>query len=142
MIKEQIMNVIPALVEEEDANVTAFTVDRDALVEAVMDLANKCGYDALLDLCAVEYPEDMVGVYNLMNFEDMDMVRVSVHFPKDDLWLPSLDGVFKAAYILERESYDLMGVDYKGHPDLRRIFLADDFVGHPLRKDYENHVRK
>lgn len=59
-------------------------MERDDFVQAIMDLANKCGYDALLDLCAVEYPEDMVGVYNLMNFEDMDMIRVSVHIPKDD----------------------------------------------------------
>ena len=101
MLKEQIMNVIPALKEEEDPRVTAFTVERDDFVQAIMYLANKCGYDALLDLCAVEYPEDMVGVYNLMNFEDMDMIRVSVHIPKDDLWLPSLDSVFKAAYVLE-----------------------------------------
>lgn len=135
------MNVIPALVEEPEEKQTAFRVERDELVQVIMDLANKCGYDALLDLCAVEYPEDMVGVYVLMNFEDMDMIRVSVHIPKDDLWLPSLNDVFKAAYVLERETYDLMGIDYKGHPDLRRIFLADDFVGHPLRKDYENHVR-
>lgn len=61
------MNVIPALQEEEDPRVTAFTVERDDFVQAIMDLANKCKYDALLDLCAVEYPDDMVGVYNLMN---------------------------------------------------------------------------
>lgn len=50
MLKEQIMNVIPALKEEEDPRVTAFTVERDDFVQAIMDLANKCGYDALLDL--------------------------------------------------------------------------------------------
>lgn len=141
MLKEQILNAIPALSTVEDAHVSAFSVAREDLVQAIMELANKCRYDALLDLSVVECPEDMVGVYNLMNLDDMDMIRVEVHFSKDELWLPSLNDVFKAAYILEREMYDLFGVDYKGHPDLKRIFLPDDFVGHPLRKDYENHIR-
>lgn len=142
LLKEQLINAIPTLSEDENPHVTAFTCERDDLVQTVMDLANKCGYVALLDLSVVEYPDDMVGVYNLMNLEDMDTLCLSVHFSKDELWLPSLNDVFKAAYVLEREMYDLFGVEYKGHPDLRRIFLPDDFVGHPLRKDYENHIRK
>ncbi len=142
MLKEQILNAIPVLEEDENPLVKAFTCERDNLVEAVMELANKCKYNALLDITVVEYPEDMVGVYNLMNFDEMDEVCLSIHFPKDDLWLPSLTDVFKAANILEREHYDLFGVEYKGHPNLTRIFLPDDFVGHPLRKEYVNHIRK
>lgn len=142
MLKEQILNAIPVLSDVEDAYTTVVAVDRDNLVQAVMDLASKCKYDGFLDMSVVEYEEDFVGVYNLMNFVDMDELRLEVHFPKDDAWLPSLTGVFKACIVLERESYDLMGVEYKGHPDLRRIFLPDDFVGHPLRKEYNNPIRK
>ena len=142
MLKEQILNAVPALSDVEDAFSTVVSCERENLVEVVMDLANKCKYDGFLDTCVVEFEEDFVGVYNLMNLEDMDMLRLEVHFPKDDAWLPSLSGFFKACLILERESYDLMGVEYKGHPDLRRVFLPDDFVGHPLRKSYNNPIRK
>lgn len=141
MIKEQLLNALPMLTEVEHPNIVSFEVDRDQFIEAVTGLANLCAYNALIDLTVVEYPEDMAGVYHLMNMEDMDMICVTVRFSKEDLWLPSLTDIFNAANVMEREAYDFFGVDYKGHPNLTRILCPDDFVGFPLRKDYKSFVR-
>lgn len=141
LVKEQILNAIPALTEVEDAYSVVFSVARENLLDVINTLAHTCNYDALLDLTVVENPEEMVGIYVLMNLEDMDELRLEVSFSKEELWLPSLTGVFQAANVLERENYDFFGIDYQGHPNLKRILCPDDFVGHPLRKDYENHIR-
>jgi len=63
---------------------------------------------------------------------------VKTKVPKDDPSIDSVFGVWPAADWQEREVYDMFGVTFVGHPDLRRMHLPDDFVGHPLRKDYEN----
>ena len=57
--------------------------------------------------------------------------------PRDDPRQPSIQDIWPAANWLERESFDLLGIVYEGHPDLRRIMLPEDWIGHPLRKDYE-----
>lgn len=141
LVKEQILNAIPALTEMEDAHSEVFSVAREDFLAVVETLVHTCHYDALLDLTAVENPEDMAGIYVLMNLEDMDELRLEVHFSKEELWLPSLTDIFHAANVLERETYDFFGIDYQGHPNLTRIFCPDDFVGHPLRKDYETQLR-
>ena len=60
----------------------------------------------------------------------------------DDAWVPSAHPVWKSADWLERECFDMFGIQFRGHPDLRRILLYDTFVGHPLRKDYPYQKRQ
>lgn len=73
-------------------------------------------------------------------------LRLKVRVPNDDAdgsaWVPTLTGLWPAANWLEREVYDLFGIAFTGHPDLRRILTPDDWTGHPLRKDYPVQVRK
>lgn len=69
-------------------------------------------------------------------------VRVPDGLPETDAWVPSLTGLWPAANWLEREIFDLFGIAFTGHPDLRRILTPDDWTGHPLRKDYPVQVRK
>jgi NADH-quinone oxidoreductase subunit C len=69
-------------------------------------------------------------------------LRLKVRTAGDDAWVPTLTPLWLAANWLEREVFDLFGIAFTGHPDLRRILTPDDWVGHPLRKDYPVQVRK
>ncbi|HLH75473.1 MAG TPA: NADH-quinone oxidoreductase subunit C [Candidatus Binataceae bacterium] len=76
-------------------------------------------------------------VYHLLATSTMARLRIKCRVPEADPAIDSVVGVWPGANWLERETYDLYGIDFRGHPDLRRIYLYDEFVGHPLRKDYD-----
>ncbi|HEY6001193.1 MAG TPA: NADH-quinone oxidoreductase subunit C [bacterium] len=75
-------------------------------------------------------------VYHLRSLAFNYLVALRVDVPDETLSLPSLAGVWRAADWLEREAYDLFGIRFAGHPDLRRIMMPDDWEGHPYRRDY------
>jgi NADH-quinone oxidoreductase subunit C len=75
-------------------------------------------------------------VYHLTSTTHQHRLRIKCRVPEDDPSIASLTSVWPGANWLERETYDLYGIQFIGHPDLRRIYLNEEFVGHPLRKDY------
>ena len=99
--------------------------------------------DHLADLTAVDfsrYPGD-IGlrfevVYNLISTVYRHRIRLKVRVPEEDARVDSVSTVWHTANWHERETYDLMGITFDGHPDLRRILTPDDFEGHPLRKEF------
>jgi NADH-quinone oxidoreductase subunit C len=95
-------------------------------------------FDFLRCLSGVDYPEEgrLVSVYDLISTARRHAFAVKVQAPRDNPHVPSVADVWPAAEWHEREAYDLMGIIYDGHPRLTRILLPDDWVGHPLRKDY------
>jgi NADH-quinone oxidoreductase subunit C len=97
-------------------------------------------FDLLKDLCGVDYlnrqePRFEV-VYHLYSMEYGHFIRLRAQVPEEDPSLCSVIRVWRGADWHERECFDLMGISFDGHPDLRRILLPDDWEGHPLRKDY------
>ncbi len=99
--------------------------------------------DHLADLTAVDYsayPGDtgprFEVVYNLISTLHRHRIRLKVRVPEEDPRVESVSSVWHTADWHERETYDLMGVRFDGHPDLRRILLSEDWEGHPLRKEY------
>ena len=108
-------------------------------VLALLRDAPEWGFRLLSDLSATDWlprePRFDVN-YHLYSFETGERLRVKVRMPGDDARVPSVTGVWPAADWMEREVYDLMGIVFTGHPDLRRILMPDEWVGHPLRKDY------
>jgi NADH-quinone oxidoreductase subunit C len=97
------------------------------------------GYTFLTDETAVDYPKrerrfDIV--YHLYSFQRNDRLRLKVMAGEGEA-VPSVTGIWASANWLEREVYDMFGVAYEGHPDLKRILMPDGWVGHPLRKDYD-----
>ncbi len=76
-------------------------------------------------------------MYHLFSLQHRHQIVLKVEVDRAQPSVPSVQGVWKAANWLEREVYDMLGVDFVGHPDMRRILLPDDWVGHPLRKDYQ-----
>ena len=98
-----------------------------------------CGFDFLSDLCGVDYmgrvPRFEV-VYHLYSMKHRHRLRMKTSPPDDDLTVPSVVSVWKTANWHERECYDLLGITFSDHPDLRRILTPDGFQEYPLRKDF------
>jgi NADH-quinone oxidoreductase subunit C len=95
-------------------------------------------FDCLSNETGVDYPkrEEIEVVYHLFSYAHRHAVVVKVGVPRDDPRLATASTIWRAAIWLEREIFDLVGVVFEGHPDLRRLLLPEDWVGHPLRKDY------
>jgi NADH:ubiquinone oxidoreductase subunit C len=118
-------------------------VPKERLLEAAQQLRDQFGYDYLSSITAVDWLERIELVYHLYSFNYRGrphgiVLRLDLERPDfpDYPLCPSLTKLWPGADFQEREVYDLMGVKFVGHPDLRRILLGDDFPGHPLRKDF------
>lgn len=116
-----------------------FHVRPDALVAVARALRDDpaLAFDFLQNLTAVDWIKtDAIGVvYHLQSYAHRHEVVIKTSVPRAEARLPSVAGVWNNANWLEREQYDLFGVVFEGHPDLRRLLLPDDWVGHPMRKD-------
>jgi NADH-quinone oxidoreductase subunit C len=116
------------------------TVKKDAIIDILSFLKQSLQYNLLTDLTAIDYlgkkEERFMMVYLLYSIPNKDRLRVKTPVTEADCKIPTASTVWKTANWLEREVYDLFGITFNGHPDLRRILMADDWVGHPLRKDY------
>jgi NADH-quinone oxidoreductase subunit C len=97
------------------------------------------GVDSLMCLSGVDYGDRLGVAYNLHSLTHRHRLCLKVNLPREPgaARLPSVAAVWPAANWHEREAYDMVGIVFEGHPDLRRILLPDDWEGHPLRKDYQ-----
>jgi NADH-quinone oxidoreductase subunit C len=109
------------------------------------------GYTMCIDLTAVDYlelpdrklpaeaesAERFEVVVNLLDLRNRRRVRLRVQVPADDPQLPTLFDLYPGTEAMEREVFDMFGIEFDGHPDLTRILMPEDWVGHPLRKDDE-----
>jgi NADH-quinone oxidoreductase subunit C len=125
-----------------EPKIDAFAVVKgDRIVEICswMKKAPGIEIDFLEDLTALDWPKRNVieVVYHLFSFPHRHGIVLKVEVDRANPVVHTVEGVWKAANWLEREVYDLFGVTFTGHPDLRRVMLPDDWVGHPLRKDYQ-----
>jgi NADH-quinone oxidoreductase subunit C len=116
-------------------------VERDAVASALRTLRDHpdTQFEQLSDLTVVDYlgrtPRFEV-IYQLYSVALNHRLRVKVPVAEDDPVVPSASGVWKSANWAEREAWDMFGIRFEGHPDLRRILMYPEFQGHPLRKDY------
>lgn len=115
------------------------TVKKENIVAICEFLKSSLGYNMLTDVTAVDFlgtsPRFQV-VYNMYSIPAKDRLRVKALVEEGDASIATVTGVWSSANWLEREVFDLFGITFTGHPDLRRILMTDDWVGHPLRKDY------
>ena len=137
-----VTKLAPAAKPREKADRVAFTVTPDALKGFMRKLHDdpKLSFDMLcthtaIDLIAENRFELVYMLYSTVNKHYM-MVTTSV--PRDNPEISSVSSIWGIAEWQEREAYDLMGILYSDHPDLRRVFLEDDWKGFPLRKDYKD----
>jgi NADH-quinone oxidoreductase subunit C len=102
-------------------------------------------FELLIDVTAVDWPNRQPRfelVYHLNSIARGHRLRAKIEVAAQDAWVHSAYPVWKSADWLERECYDMFGIEFRGHPDLRRILLYDSFNGHPLRKDYPYQKRQ
>ena len=124
-------------------------VSRDQYVGVVKSLLVD-GFDVCIDLTGVDYlslPNRVVGagvqperfevVVNLLSLTKRERIRLRVQVPADDTTLASLFDVHPGTEAHERETYDMFGITFEGHPDMTRILMPEDWDGYPLRKDYD-----
>jgi NADH-quinone oxidoreductase subunit C len=115
-------------------------VEPASITEIALAMKDEHGFDLLADLCGVdrgpeEDPRFEVN-YHLFSTTHYGRIRLKVRVPEDDASVPTVTGIWATANWHERETFDLFGIRFDGHPDLRRILLPSDFDGHALRKDY------
>jgi len=123
---------------------------RDEVIGLVRTLRDDEGYNMCVDVAGVDYlahpgrvglppavaPERFEVVYGLLSHEHRARLRLRVQVPESDPVVPSLFDVHPGSEALEREVFDMYGIRFDGHPDLTRILMPEDWIGHPLRKDY------
>lgn len=116
-------------------------VKADKLVDVCRFAKTTAGleFDYCQDITALDWPakQRIEIVLHLYSLSQRHALVLKVELDRDKPVVPTVEGVWKAATWLEREIYDLFGVNFTGHSDMRRILLPDDWVGHPLRKDYQ-----
>ncbi len=116
------------------------TVKKDSILDVLLFLKQSLQYNLLTDVTAVDYlgkkEERFMMVYQLYSIPNKDRLRIKTPVTEADCTVPSATQVWGTANWLEREVFDLFGIIFDKHPDLRRILMTDDWVGHPLRKDY------
>jgi NADH-quinone oxidoreductase subunit C len=130
----------PAILESwTDRKQAILVVARELLGEIALYSRDGEKFDWLSDLTAVDWPKREKRfdiVLNMYSFEKNERLRLKVHATADER-VPSVQGIWSTANWMEREVYDMFGVIFEGHPDLKRILLPDEWQGHPLRKDYD-----
>ncbi len=114
------------------------TAPAGRVVQALTLLRDKFGFAQLIDLCGVDYPERPLRfdvVYHLLSLTKNQRLRLKIQTDEDTA-VPTAIGVYPCADWYEREAFDMYGIFFEGHPDLRRILTDYGFHGHPLRKDF------
>ena len=123
---------------EEHVNAPGFVVRPDEVQDVLFTLRDEAGYDHLSCVTAQEYEDRYESIYHLKKYDDpTDEVSVVVPTPSDAPVSQTAEPVYRTADWHEREAYDLVGIEYDDHPDLRRILLPETWQGHPLSRDFD-----
>ncbi len=135
-------NEFPEAVTDVHVYADEYTVFvlKDSLIKVCAALKEIYGYTYLVDLAGVDrFQEDAPRYevyYCLVNLKTNKRIRLKVRLEEEDAVLPSLTSLFKAADWNERECFDMLGIRFEGHPDLRRMYMPEDFEYHPQRKEF------
>ena len=138
----KLVEVFPKATFDAEAQEPALIVMAADFSAVLRALKEKEGFDRLGNLTAVDWKDHIEMVYHLYNMEENVKLEMKVALDSAAPVIESATSLYPGAEFEEREVYDLMGVEFLGHPDLRRILMPDDYPAHPLRKDFVAPVPK
>ena len=143
---ESLMTAFPDAVLSVEADTERDEISARVAPGRIVDVAQwlhdtpEAAFDHITDICSADYPDDRERfevIYQLLSLPHRRRIRLKARLTEDDPTIASVTDIWKGANFMEREVYDLMGITFSGHPDLRRILLPEDYQeGHPLRKDF------
>jgi NADH-quinone oxidoreductase subunit C len=141
-LEKSVINLSPKVCSRSKADRAAVEVPAENLLNLMRQLSqnDRFSFDMLLDHTAIDHIGEgkFELVYNLYSTEHAHYLMVSCLVNRENPIAPTVSSIWPTAHWQEREVFDLFGILYDGHADLRRIFLDDDWKGHPLRKDYSD----
>ena len=132
----KLVEIFPKATFDDAAEEPALLVEAVDFLAVLRALKEKEGFDRLGNLTAVDWKDHIEMVYHLYNMEENVKLEVKVSLEREAPVIESATALYAGAEFEEREVYDLMGVNFLHHPDLRRILMPDDYPAHPLRKDF------
>lgn len=135
---EELEKILPDLVtgNEMHVNKPVAIIKKEGLLK-VAEKVKELDFEHLSVITGVDYGDRIEAVYNFFSYKKKQNLVLKVVLDNKDPEVDSLTSLWKGAGWLERETYDLVGIKFTGHPDLRRILLPEGWDGHPLRKDYD-----
>jgi NADH-quinone oxidoreductase subunit C len=127
-------------IELTDVNgTTAFYIDKDEILNVCRILKNDLRFDMLVDAVSVDRfrkKDRFEMIYNLISIDNNDRLFIKIKLDTKNPEMESLTRIWGSANWYEREAYDMMGINFKNHPDLRRMYMPEDYEYYPLRKDF------
>ncbi len=138
-LKEKYLNEILDIVEFRDQVFVSVKKDRILDICRFLNDDPDIRMDYLADLCGADYPDRDLRfevIYNLFSIKHRHRIAIKARIAEHDLTIDSVVPIWKGANWHERETCDMYGIVFNGHPDLRRILMPEDWEGYPLRKDY------
>ena len=138
----KLVEIFPKARFDAAAEEPALLIEAADFPAVLRALKEKEGFDRLGNLTAVDWKDHIEMVYHLYNMEENVKLEMKVALDSAAPVIESATALYPGAEFEEREVYDLMGVEFLGHPDLRRILMPDDYPAHPLRKDFVAPVPK
>ena len=141
-LKTTLGHLLPSPAFEEGAEWTTLVIDPATWEEVARELrsAGELDFDYLFCVTAIDWKTHFTMVYHLTSTRYRHTVVVKAKLDRGRPIIRTVSDIWRTAEFHEREAFDLFGVEFTGHPDLRRLFLTDEWKGWPLRKDYEDPV--
>ncbi len=143
MLQEKLLSICPTAVFEENTQWPTMNIESAEWRKLAEELKadNDLAFDYLFCVTCVDWKTHLIMVYHLSSTVHRHTIVVKAKISdRDNAKIESVYNIWATAELNEREAYDLFGVHFTNHPDLRRLFLTDDWVGYPLRKDYEDPI--
>ncbi len=140
-IKEFFINVHPPAVFDETGEWLNITVEPAEWQNIAARLRHSAfHFDYLFCLTCIDWKTHLTMVYHLSSTQHRQTIVIKANLDRSAPQIGTVSGIWRTAEFHERETYELFGVQFQGHPDLRRLILTDDFEGYPLRKDFEDPI--